>query len=57
MTTRARFREADVKRAASGMKRAGVAIQRIEIDPSGKIIIFPGPQDIGRESGEWADLE
>ena len=57
MTTRARFREADVKRAASGMKRAGVAIQRIEIDPSGKIIIFPGAQDTGRESGEWADLQ
>ena len=57
MTAQARFREADIKRAASGMKRAGFDIARIEIDRTGKIVIIPGQPIVGKESGEWSDLE
>lgn len=57
MTAPARFREADIKRAASGVIRAGIPIQRIEIDHQGKIVIIPGQPIQAKESGEWADLE
>lgn len=57
MTAQARFREADVKRAAAGVMRAGVPIARVEIDPDGKIVIIAGQPQEGRESNEWADLE
>lgn len=57
MTAPARFREADIRRAASGVIRAGIPIARIEIDHSGKIVIIPGTPIAAKESGEWADLE
>lgn len=57
MTAPARFREADIKRAASGVIRAGIPIQRIEIDHQGKIVIIPGQPITAKESAEWADLE
>ena len=57
MTAPARFREADIKRAASGVIRAGIPIARIEIDHMGKIVIIPGQPITATESGEWADLE
>jgi len=57
MTAPARFREADLKRAAKGLLQAGVGIARIEIDPSGKIVIIPGQPDQAGDSNEWADLE
>ncbi|WP_156424911.1 hypothetical protein [Novosphingobium fuchskuhlense] len=57
MTARVRFREADIKRAASGVVRAGIPIARIEIDHTGKIVIIPGQPIAAMESGEWADLE
>ncbi|MBB4856969.1 hypothetical protein HNO88_000266 [Novosphingobium chloroacetimidivorans] len=57
MTARARFRQADVTRAAAGMARAGVPVQKIEIDPTGKIVIFPGTPEKKADSNEWADLE
>lgn len=57
MTAPARFREADVRRAASGVIRAGIPIARIEIDQMGKIVIIPGQPIEAKESGEWADLE
>lgn len=57
MTAPARFREADLKRAASGLRKAGYGIARIEIDPTGKIVIIPGQPDQAGDSNEWADLE
>jgi hypothetical protein len=57
MTHPARFREADIKRATAGVKRAGLSIARIEIDPLGKIVIIPGQPEQAKDSGEWADLE
>ena len=54
MTAPARFREADIKRAAAGVVRAGLSIAKIEIDPTGKIVIIPGiPEDKGSDSDEW----
>lgn len=57
MTAPARFREADIRRAASGVQRAGITIARIEIDRDGKIVIIPGQPEQAKDSGEWADLE
>ena len=57
MTAPARFREADIRRAASGVIGAGITIARIEIDPTGKIVIIPGQPVTAKESNEWADLE
>jgi len=57
MSAPARFREADIRRAAAGVQRAGIQIARIEIDHSGKIVIIPGLPTQGRESDEWRDLD
>jgi hypothetical protein len=37
----ARFTQSDMKRAVKGVEEAGVRVGRIEIDPNGKIVIFP----------------
>lgn len=51
------FREVDLTRAATGLRKAGLGIAKIEIDPTGKIVIIPGrPEQVGK-SDEWADLE
>ena len=58
MTARARFTQADLKRAAAGVTLAGIAIARIEIDRDGKIVIIPGsPKSEPGNDNEWADLE
>lgn len=57
MTGRARFTQADLKRAVSAVVAAGVKIGRIEIEPSGKIVIFPAQGDRPLDDHEWADLE
>lgn len=57
MTAPARFTKADLKRAVSGVVAAGVPIAKIEIDPSGKIIILPGAANDKQGEGEWGDLE
>jgi hypothetical protein len=36
------FKQTDVKKAAAGARSAGLEIQRIEIDRSGKIVIVTG---------------
>lgn len=54
VTRRARFREADVKRAVSGAKRSGLAIARVEIEPDGTIAIIVGQPDVADEqSAAW----
>ena len=58
MTAPARFRQADIKRAAAGVVAAGLSVVRVEIDAAGKIIVIPGKPttSIGNDN-EWADLE
>lgn len=58
MTARARFTQADLRRAAAGTMAAGLGVARIEIDRDGKIVIIPGAPD--KQAGNdnaWADLE
>lgn len=57
MTAQAKFTQADVKRAAAGVQRAGLSIAKIEIDPRGKIVIIPGSQKESGQANEWADLD
>lgn len=57
MTAQARFTQADVRRAAAGVQLAGLPIQKIEIDLTGKIVIFPGVPKKDAGKNEWADLE
>lgn len=57
MTAQGRFREADVKRAAAGVVRAGIPIARIEIDRAGNIVIIPGQPNPAKGSNDWADHE
>ena len=42
MSAIVRFKQADIKRAAAGVIAAGLPVAKIEIDPNGKIVIFPG---------------
>lgn len=37
----ARFTQSDLKRAIKGVEDGGVRVGRIEIDPNGKIVIYP----------------
>jgi hypothetical protein len=37
----ARFTQTDLKRAVKGVEEAGMRVGRVEIDPNGKIVIFP----------------
>ena len=54
--TRARctFRESDVRRAIRAAEKAGKTVQRIEIEPDGKIAIVTGDQPKGKD--EWANI-
>ena len=63
MTSRpAPFRQSDVCRAVKGAKAAGVEVKRVEIDPSGKIIIVSAHGTSARDKcnhdhdNEWDDV-
>jgi len=56
------FKQGDVTRAVKGVVAAGVEIARVEIDPTGKIVIQLGngaakeqaaPDDLDRELAEF----
>lgn len=57
----ASFRQADVTRAVKAVVAAGVEIQRVEIDSTGKIVIVTGkpaqqaglPDELDRELAEF----
>jgi hypothetical protein len=58
MTARARFTQADLKRAAAGVTLAGMTIAEIVIDRKGDIrIILGSPKSEPGNDNEWADLE
>ena len=42
VTAPARFRQSDLRRAAAGVKAAGLPIARIEVDTNGKFVVIVG---------------
>lgn len=56
MTARAKFTQANVKRAVMGALSAGLGIQKIEIDRDGKIVIITTQAKPVADNDEWADL-
>lgn len=57
MTAPARFKQADIKRAAAGVLSAGLQVAKIVIDANGKIVIIPGSPKESERSNEWEDLD
>lgn len=57
MTARAKFTQADIRRAVTGATMAGLGIQKIEIDREGKIVIVTTQAKPVADNDEWADLE
>jgi DNA-binding MarR family transcriptional regulator len=47
------FRQSDVTRAIKAAVAAGVEIQRVEIDPNGRIVIITATEAERREVNEW----
>jgi hypothetical protein len=56
VTTAARFKQADVTRAAKGAKAAGIRIGRIEIDARGSIVIEAATMSSTRKGSSWDDV-
>ena len=53
----ARFTQTDLTRAVKGVKEAGVSVGRIEIDPNGKIVIYPiGTAPKPTAGNSWDDV-
>jgi hypothetical protein len=51
-----RFKKSDVRRAVEAVQAAGQDVARVEIDPSGKVVIVIGTPDDGggnRNRNEW----
>lgn len=44
VTAKARFTEADIQRLVKGVRSAGATIGRLEVEPSGKLVVFFGKQ-------------
>jgi len=58
VSARAKFTQTDIKRAFAGAAAAGLPDVKIEIDPTGKIVIIPRfEQRRAKDDSEWADLD
>jgi hypothetical protein len=58
MASRAsRFSQTDLTRALRGAEKAGMMIQRVEIETTGKIVIFGGTPAAGQRSANPWDEE
>lgn len=55
--TRVRFKQADVTRALRGAQAAGMRIGKVEIDPTGKIVILSDTAAPARGSANPWDAE
>jgi hypothetical protein len=55
MTTRAPFRRAHLSAALRAAQLAGLPVEKIEIGPDGKIVVFAAKpsNDSGESSNEW----
>jgi hypothetical protein len=50
------FKQGDVTKALKGAVRAGLKIKRVEIDKSGKIILFTGAAGEPMSANEWDEV-
>lgn len=57
MTAPARFYQDDIKRAVAGVVAAGLCVLKVEIEPTGKIVLVTGTTPDSPDPHEWADLE
>jgi hypothetical protein len=56
----ATFRQRDLTAAVKAVVAAGLAIARVEVDKTGKIILIPrkpSPCDLQERSDDWADAK
>lgn len=56
MSHPARFKQADLTRALRAVMAAGHVVERIEIEPNGKIVMLLAGNPGRAEPNEWADL-
>lgn len=56
MSRPARFRQADLTRAVKGARASGLPVQRVEIDPNGKIVILFGGGPAITGGNEWDEV-
>jgi nickel-dependent lactate racemase len=50
------FKQGDITKAARGAVKAGLNVQRVEIDKSGKIVVFVGGEPPSAQTNEWDDV-
>jgi hypothetical protein len=55
MTAPARFKKEDLARAVSGVTKGGMRVGRVEIDPSGKIVILSETVAPAVDPNPWDD--
>jgi hypothetical protein len=51
------FKQGDVTKALKGAVNAGLKIRRVEIDKTGKIILFTGAAGEPTSANEWDDVK
>jgi hypothetical protein len=57
MTRPARFTQADIRRAVAAVIATGLQVAKVEIEPTGKLVLFTGTTPDSPDANEWADLE
>lgn len=55
MTAPARFKQDDLTRAVRGLANAGLRVGRVEIEPSGKIVILSEGTAAPAKRNAWDD--
>lgn len=54
------FKQSDLTKVVKGLLNAGLSVERAEVDPTGKIVVFAGmPRngEGGSESNEWDNVK
>lgn len=55
MTARARIRQDDVRRAVAGAIAGGMSVDRVEIEPDGRIVLIARDHTIENPKEDWPD--
>lgn len=56
MASAARFKQADLTRAFKGAAAAGIRVSKVEIDPSGRIVILTDSASPLPVANEWDEV-